>query len=203
MNCHLIVDGVVGKLDLLRTVNPPTLPNLIFRDVYSRVMEAIHPIALHRPKLRPLAVVLLAAFGSFLVACSVASLRIALSSGEPLMGRLLMITMATVSIILPGWFAVASLRLKCTKGRWTLPPEERHARLDRYTTGEPSLPVRLVSSLAFRMVMNSMMVVLAAVNIWVQLRQGLHAFEVVLIVVWLAVAALSLWQLLHRHQTSA
>jgi hypothetical protein len=167
------------------------------------MIEARPPLAFDRTNLKPLAVGLLAGFGFFLVACSVASLCVAFSSGEPLKGRLLMIAMAAVSFFLPGWFALASLRLKWTTGRWTISPEERRARQNRYAANKPSPMVRLVSSPAFRIITNGIMIVLAVANIWLQLRQGLHAFEFVLVVVWSAVAALSIWQLLPKSRVAA
>jgi hypothetical protein len=164
--------------------------------------DASPTVAQHRTNPKPLAVAMVAVFGFFLVACGVISLCVAFFSSEPLRGRLLMTAMAAVSLFLPGCFAFTSLRMKCTTGRWTLPPEERQARLNRNATEKPSRMLRFASSSAFSNFMDGIMVVLAAMNVWLQVREGIHAFQLIIVVVWAAVAASSLWQLMHRYRAA-
>jgi hypothetical protein len=164
--------------------------------------DANPTVVQHRTNPKPLAVALLASFGLFLVVCGVVSLCVAFSSDVPLRGRLLMIAMAAVSLFLPVCFELASSRMKWSTGRWTLPPEERQARLRRTATEKPWRIVRFASSLAFRNVVDGIMVVLAVMNIWLLVREGIHAFQLIIVIVWTAVAALSLWQLLHRHRAA-
>jgi hypothetical protein len=161
--------------------------------------DASPTIAQQRTNPKPLAVAVLAGFGLFLVACGLVSLCVAFASDERLSGRLLMIALAAVALFLPGWFALAPLRLKWTTGRWTIPPEERRAHLSRTATEQPSRILRFASSSAFRNVTDGIMVVLAAMNVRLQLREGMHGFQLLLVLVWSAVAASSLWRLLHRH----
>ena len=148
---------------------------------------------------KPLAVALLAGFGLSLVPGGVVSLCAAFSSGEPLTGRLLMIAMAAVSLFLPSWFALALLRNKWTTGRWTLPREERQARRSRIAT---SRVLRFASSPAFSSAIYGIMVVLSALNVWLETRKGIHAFQLIIVVVWSAIAASSLWRLLHRYRAT-
>ncbi|NYF80115.1 hypothetical protein [Granulicella arctica] len=162
--------------------------------------DASPTIAQQRPHPKPLAVATLAGVGLFLVACAVVSLCGAFSSGERLRFRLLLIALAAVSLFLPGWFAFASLRLKWTTGQWTLTPEERRlAHLNRIAKEKSLRTLRFASSAAFRNVTDGIMVVLATINVWLQVRQGIYVFQVIIVVISSAVAASSLWRLLRRY----